>query len=902
MRNYKSILCLLLSLVLIFSVVFPMGAAAVEEPGAGSSGSKGIKLTYVCNDAEDPIHEAMVYVSEDATMVQVADLESGMPEGYQLAQKEGLALKPGATELLVWVVKTPAPAPANKNVPIKFMTDGTTVVGTREVTVVEGETLTLNAAALAVLVPEGYELQNKDQSVNVTYNTAEVRVLVSKIEVPAPANKNVPIKFMTDGTTVVGTREVTVAEGETLTLNATALAVLVPEGYELQNKDQSVNVTYNTAEVRVLVSKIEVPAPANKNVPIKFMTDGTTVVGTREVTVAEGETLTLNAAALAVLVPEGYELQNKDQSVNVTYNTAEVRVLVSKIEVPAPANKNVPIKFMTDGTTVVGTREVTVAEGETLTLNAAALAVLAPEGYELQNKDQSVNVTYNTAEVRVLVSEIEVPAPANKNVPIKFMTDGTTVVGTREVTVAEGEEVVLNGAALAVLAPEGYELLNKDQSVKVTYNTAEVRVLVQSLTKSVLVNYVTEDGTLVLTSEIVVDREVAHVNTSVLTDVPYGYEIANTGDMSIKGNHIDVVVREKEYTKSIVVNYVDEEGNLVLTSDILMSKEATHVNTSLLKDVPYGYEIAVTGDVRIEDNTVTVVVREKAYTKSVLVNYVNEADNKCVLTSSIVVYMDATSVNTALLTDVPTGYEIAVTGDMAIEGNHINVFVREKTYTKSVVVNYITEDGTLVLTSDVVVLEEQTSVNTSVLTDVPYGYEIAVTGDMPIEGNHIDVVVCLTPYTKSVLVNYVTEDGNCVLTSDIVMDKDATSVNTSLLKDVPYGYAIAITGDMPIENGQVFVTVRSTYVPEPTVPEETKPEETKPEETKPEETKPEETKPVETKPEESKPVETKPAATEGKTPNTGDASHAMTWVLLLTVSAVCAVCAFFYLKKGNANR
>ncbi len=28
MRNYKSILCLLLSLVLIFSVVFPMGAAA----------------------------------------------------------------------------------------------------------------------------------------------------------------------------------------------------------------------------------------------------------------------------------------------------------------------------------------------------------------------------------------------------------------------------------------------------------------------------------------------------------------------------------------------------------------------------------------------------------------------------------------------------------------------------------------------------------------------------------------------------------------------------------------------------------------------------------------------------------------------------------------------------------
>ena len=394
--------------------------------------------------------------------------------------------------------------------------------------------------------------------------------------------------------------------------------------------------------------------------------------------------------------------------------------------------------------------------------------------------------------------------------------------------------------------------------------------------------------------------------------LPEGYEFVVTGDYSVAKDdageeYIAIALREKEYTKSIIVNYVDEEGNLVLTSDILMSKEATHVNTSLLTDVPYGYEIAVTGDVRIEDNTVTVVVREKEYTKSVLVNYVNEEDNKCVLTSSIVVYMDATSVNTSLLTDVPYGYEIAVTGDMPIEGNHVNVFVREKTYTKSIIVNYVDEEGNLVLTSDILMSKEATHVNTSMLTDVPYGYEIAVTGDMPIEGNHIDVVVRLTPYTKSVLVNYVTEDGTCVLTSDIVMGIDATSVNTSLLTDVPYGYEIAVTGDMPIENGQVFVTVRSTYVPEPTVPEETKPEETKPEETKPEETKPEETKPEETKPEEtkpeeSKPVETKPTATEGKTPNTGDASHAMTWVLLLTVSAVCAVCAFFFLKKGIANR
>ena len=799
MRNYKSILCLLLSLVLIFSVVFPMGAAAVEEPGAGSSGSKGIKLTYVCNDAEDPIHEAMVYVSEDATMVQVADLESGMPEGYQLAQKEGLALKPGATELLVWVVKTPAPAPANKNVPIKFMTDGTTVVGTREVTVVEGETLTLNAAALAALVPEGYELLNKDQSVNVTYNTAEVRVLVSKIEVPAPANKNVPIKFMTDGTTVVGTREVTVAEGETLTLNAAALAVLVPEGYELQNKDQSVNVTYNTAEVRVLVSKIEVPAPANKNVPIKFMTDGTTVVGTREVTVAEGEEVVLNGAALAVLAPEGYELVNKDQSVKVTYNTAEVRVLVSEIEVPAPANKNVPIKFMTDGTTVVGTREVTVAEGETLTLNAAALAVLVPEGYELQNKDQSVNVTYNTAEVRVLVSKIEVPAPANKNVPIKFMTDGTTVVGTREVTVAEGEEVVLNGAALAVLAPEGYELVNKDQSVKVTYNTAEVRVLVSEIevpapaNKNVPIKFMTDGTTVVGTREVTVaeGEEVVLNGAALAVLAPEGYELVNK-DQSVKVNFNTKEVR-------------------VLVSKIEVPAPAN-------KNVPIKF---------MTDGTTVVGTRE-----------VTVAEGETLTLNAA-----------ALAVLAPEGYEL-VNKDQSVKVTYNTAEVRvlvskievPAPANKNVPIKFMTDGTTVVGTREVTVAEgEEVVLNGAALAVLaPEGYE-------------------LVNKDQSVKVNFNTKE--------------------------------------------VRVLVSQVVVPtEPTVPEETKPEETKPEETKPEETKPEETKPVETKPEESKPVETKPAATEGKTPNTGDASHAMTWVLLLTVSAVCAACAFFYLKKGNANR
>ena len=629
---------------------------------------------------------------------------------------------------------------------------------------------------------------------------------------------------------------------------------------------------------------VEEPGAGNsgsRGIRLEFVGEDGETLGIESVMIYDvpDGTYNANTTHLQKYLPEGYDFVATGDYGVVKDNNGEEYITIALRE--KVYEKTIWVNYVTeDGDYVLST--TMVVDVDTMYLHTSELDV--PYGYEVcADGDVSIANGAITVEVRAKTYQ--------RHLYVNYVTEDGKSVLTTELTVDENLQY-LNTSMLTDV-PYGYEIAYTGD-VQIDFATNSITVVVREKTyaRHLYVNYVSEDGKPVLTTEITVDENLKYLNTSVLTDVPYGYEIANTGDMPIKGNHIDVVVREKAYTKSIVVNYVDEEGNLVLTSDILMSNEATHVNTSLLKDVPYGYEIAVTGDVRIEDNTVTVVVREKAYTKSVLVNYVNEADNKCVLTSSIVVYMDSTSVNTALLTDVPTGYEIAVTGDMPIEGNHINVFVREKTYTKSVVVNYITEDGALVLTSDVVVLEEQTSVNTSVLTDVPYGYEIAVTGDMAIEGNHIDVVVRLTPYTKSVLVNYVTEDGNCVLTSDIVMDKDATSVNTSLLKDVPYGYAIAITGDMPIENGQVFVTVRSTYVPEPTVPEETKPEETKPEETKP----------VETKPEESKPVETKPAATEGKTPNTGDASHAMTWVLLLTVSAVCAACAFFYLKKGNANR
>ena len=172
MKNYKSILCLLLSLVLIVSVAFPLGASAVEEPGAGEDGNRGIKLTFFCGD-EQIGEQKMIYVDSQKTELTAEDLAAYIPEGYELTQS--LVLKPGATELFVPIEKIQT-APEHKNVPIKFMTDGTTVEETRYVTVAEGEEVTLSAAALAVLAPEGYELVDKDLSVKVTFNLSLIHI------------------------------------------------------------------------------------------------------------------------------------------------------------------------------------------------------------------------------------------------------------------------------------------------------------------------------------------------------------------------------------------------------------------------------------------------------------------------------------------------------------------------------------------------------------------------------------------------------------------------------------------------------------------------------------------------------------------------------------------------------
>ena len=192
----------------------------------------------------------------------------------------------------------------------------------------------------------------------------------------------------------------------------------------------------------------------------------------------------------------------------------------------------------------------------------------------------------------------------------------------------------------------------------------------------------------------------------------------------------------------VIINYVDEAGNLVLTSSIKLDKDATYFNTNILKDVPYGWMLANVGDIMLnEDGSATVVVRQKQYTKDIVINYVDEEGNN-VFTSGIKVDIDATSINTSMLTDVPFGWELVNVGDLAIENNAVEVVVREKEYQRDVTINYVDEEGNLIANSEIKLDMEATYFSTAMVQDmVPEGWMLANIGDVPVEKDSTATVV-----------------------------------------------------------------------------------------------------------------------------------------------------------------
>ena len=296
----------------------------------------------------------------------------------------------------------------------------------------------------------------------------------------------------------------------------------------------------------------------------------------------------------------------------------------------------------------------------------------------------------------------------------------------------------------------------------------------------------------------------AYSRSTSKLNVPYGYELVNVGDLAFDTeNTLTVQVRAKEYTKDVVVDYVDEDGNPVLTTTIKVDEDATYFNTNILTDVPYGWIIAVVGDIPINDNnTATVVVRQKTYTKDVAVNYV-DANGTTIAASSVTLEDTATYFNTSILTGVPEGWEIANIGDVYVgDADSVDVLIRETVKReKDIIISYVDEkDGHEVAVSSITIDEDASYFNTSLLTDVPEGWTLAEVGDIYLGSSTVAKVKIRkteAARTKDIIVSYIDEkDEHEVAVSSITIDEDASYFNTSLLTDVPEGWELCEVGDI----------------------------------------------------------------------------------------------------------
>ena len=355
-------------------------------------------------------------------------------------------------------------------------------------------------------------------------------------------------------------------------------------------------------------------------------------------------------------------------------------------------------------------------------------------------------------------------------------------------------------------APEGYELvLSGDLAINDGYVYAAVRKV--ATTKTVKINYYSEEEKKQIAEvDFTVDKDATSVNTSKLT-APEGYELVLSGDLAINDGYVYAAVRKVATTKTVKINYYsEEEKKQIAEVDFTVDKDATSVNTSKLT-APEGYELVLSGDLAINDGYVYAAVRKVATTKTVKINYYSEEEKKQIAEVDFTVDKDATSVNTSKLT-APEGYELVLSGDLAINDGYVYAAVRKVATTKTVKINfYCPDEKKQIAEPKLKVAKDATSVNTSKLT-VPEGYELVEVGDLPIRDGYVYAEVRKAATTKTVKINfYCPDEKKQIAEPKLKVAKDATSVNTSKLT-VPEGYELVEVGDLPIRDGYVYAEVR----------------------------------------------------------------------------------------------
>ena len=312
--------------------------------------------------------------------------------------------------------------------------------------------------------------------------------------------------------------------------------------------------------------------------------------------------------------------------------------------------------------------------------------------------------------------------------------------------------------------------------------------------------------------------------TVVFAEAPKAGLVSVAKEVSVEGkNYLRVNVADKDGKTLEVVNVP-----LELTTDKDFESVSYDV-TPILKENGWKLDSKIYSSNTIKVNvskdgnasTEVYVIKD---TRNVYVHYVSESgemieDN----IEELTIPADQNVVKTSDLKKIPAGYELCETGDLNFNGHDdLNVKVRKKAEEKktiNVTYYYVDEKGENIScgTDSVTLDASATTFKNTTLTNVPEGYEICRIGDEWVgdtaDGGFVNIEVRKKAAEKKIIyVSYIDEETKMPFANGIEQVEvaaDATTFNTSALKNVPEGYELCEIGDHYFgENDTINIEVR----------------------------------------------------------------------------------------------
>ncbi|MGQ7374014.1 MucBP domain-containing protein [Streptococcus suis] len=662
--------------------------------------------------------------------------------------------------------------------------------------------------------------------------TTEVTYVYRKVETPAAKTGNVVVEYYNTAGEKIATDVVDTPETTTGTVYETfdfKPATITKDGvtyFYKELKDTSASEKGTVVEGTTTVQYVYEPAGS---VTVNYVTTDGTVIKSPvkdEENAEPGKTystednkpttITTEDGKTYKLVPNkttgeenGTVTSGEDKQITYVYEEVKGNVVVNYIDTEGNVIK-APVTD-TPSTSTGTAYDTTDNKPETITTEDGTEYKLVPV---LTKGEENGSVVEGTTQVTYVYQKVTTPAPnPNGSVVVNYVnTNGETIATSVNDTTDAALDTTYDTTDFkpAVIKHNGVTYFYKEvkagdnESGKVVEGTTEVTYVYEPA-GSVTVNYVTTDGTVIKSP--VKDEENAEPGktyttednkpTTITTEDGKTYKLVpslTTGEENgsvTSGEDKKVTYVYEEVKGNVVVNYIDTEGNVIASpvEDTASTSTGTSYNTtdnkpttittadgSVYEIVPVLTQGNENGSVVEGTTQVTYVYRKvSSAVKSPVTNHVDENGK------SISPQEDGTKPNTSI-----PGYEFTGKTTVDEDGNVTHVY-RKVSPKGTVIVNYVTEDGTVIATpvtdtpsSDVNTPYDTTDNKPGTITFNGEEYELVrvdgTENGTVVEGETVVTYVYrkVTP-AKKVVTKHVDENGNVISPQE-----DGTTPNKSI--------------------------------------------------------------------------------------------------------------------------